>query len=338
MKIPRYYPSTAVRSRMVRAYLRYLASTKKPIVVGPFRSELGFEILYWMPFLSWAFKAYKIDPNRCLTISRGGMGMLYPTKQQCDLYALRSVDEVRIENQVDWETRKLQKQTAVTAWDRVVADEAAKEAGFGAYHLLHPSWMYWLFDPVWQERGSIRHVLSHTRYEGLPIPNLPDGFTLPEKFVAVRFYERNTLQVTHPEVKELVTNVVSSLASHMPVVLLNQPSIFADDHVDLAFTGPNIHSLPTVKPEQNFLLQAGVLARSQAFVGTYGGVAQWALRYAKPTLSFYTDFQQTAYAHRALSEQISAGMKVPFEMACLRAMKLWQAALGPGAPVSTGGA
>lgn len=325
--LPHYSPSARTRSLVTKAYLRHLASSSKPIVCGPFRSELGFECLYWLPFLQWACHTYGLAKDRCLAVSRGGMGMFYPAARQCDLYALRSVDEVRIENQVDWESRKLQKQLSVTAWDRKVIADAAKEAGITGYHLLHPSWMYWLFEPIWNEQATLRHVLNHARYDAMPVPNLPEGLTLPEKFVAVRFYERNTLPVSHPEIRELITNMVTNLAARVPVVLLNQPQVFADDHVDLPLSGPNIVSLPSCAPAQNFLLQASVLARAQAFVGTYGGVAQWALRYGKPTMAFYSAFNQTAYAHRTLSGMLSAAMNVPFQMCDLRAMKLWEAAL-----------
>lgn len=334
MKRPKYHVPASVRSLVVKAYLNAIARSGKPIIIGPWRSELGFEALYWMPFISWALHYAGIKADRCLAVSRGGMGTLYSmAARQCDLYMLKSVDEMRLQNRYDEQARgergkDPQKPDRVTVWDREVCDLAAKEAGMGAYHLLHPSWMYWLFEPVWKERATIRHVLEHTRYEGMPAPNLPESVVLPPQFVAVRFYERSTLPVSNPEIKHLVTTMVESIASRIPVVLLNQPGIFADDHVDLPLSGPNIHVLPKVHPSQNFLLQASVLARAQAFVGTYGGVAQWALRYAKPTLAFYAEFSQTAYAHRALSDQLSSALKVPFQVGDLRAIRLWQAALG----------
>jgi hypothetical protein len=341
-------PPTA-RSLVFKAYLRYLASTSKPIVIGPFRSELGFEVLYWLPLLNWALKTYGISEDRCIALSRGGMGAFYPAKHHVDLYALRSVDEVRRENATDYESTRLQKQTVVTAWDKQVAGEAVtsalgiRRAGTVAgvardrvrdHHLLHPSWMYWLFHDYWEDQATIQHIAKHCEFSPLPVPSLPEGFSLPEKYVAVRFYERHTFPL-HEQVKEIATGIVQALAAEFPVVLLNQ-KIFADDHTDLPITGPNIYTLPTVAPEQNFVLQAAVLARSQAFVGTYGGVAQWALRYQKPSLSFYTEFSGTAFAHRNLSQLMAARMGVPFEVADMRALRLWQAALKHVLPEKVG--
>lgn len=317
------------QSLAVRAYLRYLKTTKGPIILGPFRSELGFEVLYWTPFLNWALKYAGIQKERCIALSRGGMGHLYPAAHQVDLYALRGVDAVRLENQVDIQTRKILKQTTITAWDKSVAREAVERVHKAGtrFHWIHPSWMYWLFDGFWNEQVTYPHIAKHTRFDPLPMPSLPNGMTLPEKFVAVRFYERATLPL-QPDIKVVLKEMVQRIAQHRPVVVLSQPH-FVDDHVDLPLKGDNIFLLPTVAPEENLLLQAAVLARSEAFVGTYGGVAQWALRYKKPSLSVYAHFGGTAMAHRMLSHLLSAQMKVPFEVMELSALKLWQAALGP---------
>ena len=324
----RYAPSARMRSRIVRAYLRTIAATGRPIVLGPFRSELGFEVLYWIPFLKWAVEYAGIAPERCLVLSRGGMGHLYPATNRIDLFELRTVDEVRIENAVDAEARKILKQTTVTPWDRALVRDAVTRAyGTGErVHLLHPSWMYWLFAPVWDEHETLRHVATHAEFSPLPVPVLPDGVTLPKKYIAVRFYERFTFPF-HQQVQSLVREIMESVTSRYPVVLLNQP-LFVDDHTDLPITGPNVHVLPQATPATNLLLQAAVLARSEAFIGTYGGVAQWALRYKKPSLSFYTQFNGTAMAHWTLSRVLAGQVGVPFEVGDIRAQKLWQATLG----------
>ena len=107
------------RRRLTLAYLARLARSKRPILLGPWRSEVGFEVLYWLPFLRWWARRYAIDPGRLVTVTRGGAAILYGTAA-IDLYRLRSVDTVRLENAYDWQSTKLQKQTYITAWDRTV--------------------------------------------------------------------------------------------------------------------------------------------------------------------------------------------------------------------------
>lgn len=328
MRVP-----SRVKSWLVRAYLRYVAWSGRTVVLGPWRSELGFEVLYWIPFLHWAVHAAGIPIDRCLAVSRGGMGKFYPAAHEVDLYTLREVDEVRLQNGVDAEQTKKLKQTRRTAWDNAVVREAVERIhGAGArYVVLHPSWMYWLFEGVWEERDTLPFALRHMRIQNLPIPNLPEGFELPSRFIAARVYERHTFPL-QPDVTALATGLVQAVASHLPVVLLNQ-SLFADDHVDLPLAGPNIFRLPTVPPAQNFILQAAVLARCAAFVGTYGGIAQWALRYQKPSISFYTHFTGTARCHRTLSEMLSQACGQPFECSHLGAIKLWSLCVKPALAV-----
>src|SRR5688572_3209459 len=239
------------KSLAVKAYLKAIAATGKPIVLGPWRSELGFEHLYYLPFLHWAQRYAGISPDRCLALSRGGMGKLYPASSSVDLYDLRGVDAVRLENTTDHQTRGIQKQTTVTPWDRQVAADAIAQSWMDGqidcneadvarrrFHLLHPSWMYWLLDDYWEEKRGVRYVVEHCAFEDMPIPSLPEGFGLPEKFVAVRFYERATFPLV-PEVQQYVREMVSNLAARRPVVLLNQAGHF-DDHSDLPLSGPNI--------------------------------------------------------------------------------------------------
>ena len=235
------------------------------------------------------------------------------------------MDAVRLENQLDAQQRGLMKQTSVTKWDRAVCADVAKQQGIGKYFILHPSWMYWLFEDYWEERCGLKHVAKHCDFAVPAIPELPKGCNLPEQFIAVRFYERHTLPL-NPGTVPIITAIVKQLASKLPVVLLNQ-SVFADDHSDLPIAGENVYTLPAIPPAQNFILQAAILARAQVFVGTYGGIAQWALRYRRPSLSFFTDFKGTAVAHRSLSQHLSAAQGVPFEVMDLKAIKLWQMAL-----------
>jgi hypothetical protein len=314
----------AVKALILRRYLRQLARMGDPVVVGPFRSEVGFEQLYWIPFVTWALKYAGIPRDRCMALSRGGMGVFYPVASNADLYQVRGVDAVRIENQVDYAQRKLQKQTTVTDWDREVCREVGKaQWGHSArVRMLHPSWMYWLLEDVWEERAPVLSAAPFLQYDALPVPPLPEGMTLPDKFLAVRFYERATLPYTN-ETKGLIADLVQQVAAVQPVVLIRQ-SAHVDDHIDFPIApSPRIAVLPETIPEQNLILQAAVLARCTAFVGTYGGVAQWALRYRKPTMSVYAQFGGTALAHWHLSQLLAAKVGVPFQVMDLRLLTLW---------------
>lgn len=322
------------RRRLLDLKLRHLAATKKPILVGPWRSEVGFEALYWLPFLKWAVQRYKLDLSRFVVVTRGGMGLLYGGAHGADLYALRSVDSVRAENLYDYQDSLQQKQLACTPWDRDVLKEAAAQVvGRGqSYHILHPSWMYACLAPFWEEHRGMHYLQSMTDFA--PIPKLPVTRipNLPQKYVAMRWYSRATFNGQHPDVQQYIQHVTAMVATQTPVVLLNQPHA-GDDHTDVLVEHPNVISLPALPADQNLAVQAQVLSHATAFVGTYGGAAQLALRLGVPSVSAYHEWGGTMHQHLSLSLQISKATKVPFLVGSIDDAKIWQQVLSlPGAP------
>ncbi len=64
-------------AKEARELVTVLGRSGKPIILGPWLSETGFELLYWIPFLAWA-KAYgNFDPDRLIVVSRGGAAPWY---------------------------------------------------------------------------------------------------------------------------------------------------------------------------------------------------------------------------------------------------------------------
>ena len=50
-----------------------VARGQGPIVVGPWTGEVGFEVLYWIPFLEWFRTRWHVSPDRLVIMSRGGV-------------------------------------------------------------------------------------------------------------------------------------------------------------------------------------------------------------------------------------------------------------------------
>lgn len=300
------------------AYRKFLQSTTWPILAGPWRSELGFECLYWIPFL----QACGIDPKRIIPITRGGAGAFYGSPSAFELYAMRDPKAIRIENIVQHGKTKSLKQYSYTAFDKQIITDAAKEIGLTKYHVLHPAWMYHALEPYWDGRCGLEWVFAHlTKADGkgsrsmspIPVPPLPEGVELPKGFVAARFYFRSTFA---PNEQSIVTTkeTIKQLAKLSPVILLDS-GIHADEHADVKLpTIPNVHKLTDLLPvtaENNLALQAAVMGRAQGFVGTYGGLAQLALRLGKPTISFYQKWEGTSLSHKYLADALATAMQIP---------------------------
>lgn len=319
----------AVRQQAVAQLVAELSADTQPILCGPWRSELGFEILYWEPFLRYLATVVSKFDTRAAIVTRGGMAPLYAAvaSQGVDLYTLRSVTEVRRENLYDHRITsggKTQKQLVETAWDREVIADAADQLKLALpYHVVHPSWMYWACAPYWEEDAGLRYLSSLSQYVPLAKPALPADCPLPPRYVAVKFYGRSTWPYPHPDISEVMQQVTGTIAAQTSVVLLSSGNEF-DDHLDVALEGPNITRLPPLPVEVNLAVQAAVVAHATAFVGTYGGMAQLALRLGVPSASLYHEWKGTAHAHLSLSSWLSKASGVPFAVGSLTDVGLWK--------------
>lgn len=64
-------------SAQLQTDLAAMAARGAPIVAGPWLGEVGFELLYWVPFLRWCAERLNVDPNRFIAMSRGGTATWY---------------------------------------------------------------------------------------------------------------------------------------------------------------------------------------------------------------------------------------------------------------------
>lgn len=295
----------------LRLYMRHMAASRRAILVGPHHRELGFEVLYWIPFVNQLRADYGLEKNRLIAMSRGGLAPLYDMAGVSDIYEFLPVDTVRLHAIKATQRQASSKQFTIEPWERHVIGLAASALGVPPPLVLHPSWMYQLLQPAWADKMS---MLDLSRYlNPLPLPTLPlpPGLTLPEKFVAVRVYARATMQA-HDGVTFYLKRQLERLAKKQPIVFLSSDTRY-DDHADILRPfGDNMIEVQTTAPQQNLALQVAVLQRASAFVGTYGGLAQTALRCGKPTVALYTQWGGTAFAHVDLTQRLALASGVPF--------------------------
>lgn len=296
------------------AYIQLLKRTDWPILVGPWHGEVGFEVLYWIPFLE-QLKQEGIAPERLIPISRGGASAWYGCPQGFELFAMRTPQQVRVENRVQSARTGLLKQVQVTDFDRAVLRDAADTMKLGRrYHVIHPAWMYHGLAAYWTGHRGPQWLQPRTVYNLLPAPALPAVMALPEVFVAARFYGRETWPMDKAT-KSATDATLLKLAEQSPVVCLESETV-TDEHGDFPIPKhPNLlrlRDLTTLTPETNLAVQSAVLSKAQGFVGTYGGLAQLALRLGKPSVTFFHQWGGTAVTHRILSDVLSLQFNVAF--------------------------
>lgn len=310
--------SSPAGKRHFRPYLwpllkRIYGQSDAPILVGPFLGEVGFEALYWLPWLAQFRADLKIDRSRLIPITRGGAAVWYDTPRGVELFGMRTPQDVRVENRLRHNETGQLKQTHVRDFDRQVYRDVVETLGLSSYLTLHPAWMYQGLRPFWEAETGLSWLQSRVQFPPFPTLGL-EGVTLPEKFVAVRFYFRPTF-MRSPLNVDFARHCVRVIAKHQPVILLNNPHA-VDDHFDfLPKDEPNVtilSDLIDLTPENNLAVQSAVLQRALGYVGTYGGMAQLALRMGKPTISVYDEWHGTALPHRHLSDALALSLGVGF--------------------------
>jgi DNA-binding phage protein len=296
------------------AHATKLKLRKTPILCGPWRSEVGYEILYWLPFLHCFLKTYGIDPARMIAIGRGGSAAWYQFPGSADLYEFLPVETVRqFSLQSRQKTGSINQHTEED-WERQVTRLAARSLGLEKYSVLSPSWMYRLLAPYWEGKRPIKwldkYLLQPVR---LTAPPLPDDLLLPETFIAMRWYAR----ATWPHREDLVLwsrRLVEKVSAHVPVVLIDAPHM--DDHGDINLGDiPNTTRLSQIANTtalNNLAVQTAVIAKAKGYIGTYGGMSQAALRFGVPTIALYDSFEQTSPAHLQLTHDLSLKTNIPF--------------------------
>src|SRR5437773_9066504 len=65
------------KSAALQDDLAAMVARRAPIVAGPWVGEVGFELLYWVPFLRWCAEHLDVDPDRFIVMSRGGTASWY---------------------------------------------------------------------------------------------------------------------------------------------------------------------------------------------------------------------------------------------------------------------
>ena len=305
-------PSASTAEGLKRE-LERIQRTDSPIVIGPWVGEVGFELLYWIPFLNWALRSYELDRRRLVVVSRGGAAPWYRhlTREYVDVFSLFSLDEYRQANEARWDKAGHQKQYRVEQMDRDIIDRTQQHTRLQHLELLHPSLMYKLLRFCWFEKAGMGLLKYHTEYRRLaPVERSQALKDLPREFVAVRFYFRPSFPDT-AENRRFAMDTIRSISRDVPVVLLNT-GLRPDEHEDLDVPGSGVYRVDRLMMlEQNLEIQTEIISHARAFVGTYGGLAYVGPFYGVPSISFYSTESELVPAHLDVSWRLGQAMGVP---------------------------
>jgi hypothetical protein len=322
-----------------REIITMLGRQDRPIIVGPWLTETGFELLYWIPFLAWA-KAYgNLRDDQLIVVSRGGAAPWYRSisSNYHEILSFFSPDEFRARNERRVQEQKGRfKHVDISEFDTEIIDRVRHARGLGKVKVLHPSLMYNLFTVFWRQTAPITLVEAFSVFRALPKLPLADlAGQLPRDYVAVKFYANAALPDNATN-HAFVASLLSELTQKMDVVLLNTSDRY-DDHADFSPAGrQRLHRVEhLMRPENNLEVQTRIICNARAFMGTYGGFSYLAPFYGTDTATFYSQPNAFRFDHLELAKRVFSSLRsgsfVPLHMRDVDVVRL---ALGGSMPVS----
>jgi len=287
-------------SGSVRRELARLAGGSKPIVIGPWLGEVGFELLYWIPFVAWFTDTFRVNPDRLVVISRGGVESWYRhlAGRYRDAFDYLSPSAFSFEHQQRTAELGEQKQTRPTAGERSLVENVRRDLALEDAGVLHPSAMYRILRQYWWGHASVDWVYRHARYRQLlPSPAWPDR---RDRYVAVKFYFNDCFPATIAN-RAFVAETLSRLTRDDRVVSLST-GLQLDDHHACEAELDRVEKLRgTVEPRNNLDAQTAIVAGARSFVGTYGGFAYLAPFYGVPSTGIYSREEGFSRRHLELA-------------------------------------
>ena len=280
----------------VKRELARAASAGRPVIAGPWTSEVGYEALYWIPFLRWAADRYGVPSQRVIALSRGGTALWYSgvADRYVEIFDLIEPREFA-SAAAGRRERGDQKQMAASDFDRRLVDLACARLGISDPVVWQPGLMYQLFRPFWHGDRSLDFLFRHADFERTRAAlmtatrSMACDPPLPAEYAAVKFYTGQALPDSAAN-RETLYRFVERLALRMPVVMLDT-AWSVDEHRDYAFEGiRGVTTLrPSLDPRTNLDVQTRVIAGARLFLGTCGGLAWLAPLMGVDTLAVYED-------------------------------------------------
>ena len=116
------------------------------VIAGPWTGEVGFELMYWIPFLAWLVDQ-GLRGQRIVVVSRGGAGLWYRhlSSRYVDILDLLTPDEFR-----ERTAGKKKQYDSRREIDKELLKKTRDRLGLNDVEVLHPAAMFRLFVGLWR--------------------------------------------------------------------------------------------------------------------------------------------------------------------------------------------
>lgn len=284
-----------------------LASSARPILVGPWLGNPHWELLYWRPYVSWLLAQFDRSERRVVAVSRAGAdpwyrGLGVDYVDLLDLYDPEAYERISEDRE---RATGMRKQRSMADVDQNLLQAVAQrlDLSLDDCDVIHPDTMFRMVDQVWRGRLPADFILRYSRFEGLE-PGPPVDLGLPSRYIAVGFNVETTYSgraAAHDYVNELV----QSLAANIPVVNLDTGYSVEGAQFGLEPRDGLISLHGTAAPRRSLELQTQVIAGATACISTLGGAVPLAVTCNVASTCLYIEQPGFFAVHRAITELMS---------------------------------
>lgn len=258
-----------------------------PVVAGPFIGEVGFELLYWIPFLRRLLAGHDVDPDRVVSFTRGGAGAWYGdfASRSVEVFDLMPAGEFVPALHRQRQAAGHARQIRIGALERELIRRLA--APMQEATILHPRLVYRQFRHVWDGLEPVSSVRDQARFRPLArTARRLDALDLPADYVAVKPYFNTCFPDTAAN-RRFLHELLTSLSEVTEVVVMATRSPL-DDHAEWTSTPSGVRLIGDLEPRENLAVQTEIVAGASALLSTYGGFSYLGPLVDVPTHALYS--------------------------------------------------
>jgi len=287
-------------------------ASDRPIILGPFVSDVALELLYWRPFVAWMRATFGPRTAPVVAVSRGRVdawyaGLVSEYVDVCDLLPFETYQTRNLKRIRDGGTAK---QRVISDLDQELLDATARRLGTVDAEVIHPSVLFRVCSKIWSGAVPSDWLAKHARYQPFDSPSAAQSMdSVPgEPYVAASFWF-NTCFPDSRRHRRVVNDVLSELSRRVAVVVVDAgsfpgvaPSIRTSDRIRVVALGPT---------EDQSREQAKLIAGACAFVGTFGGASLMAPFCNVPTSLVFGEPAGLFPHHVAVSHAVARAIQGP---------------------------
>lgn len=292
------------------------AQGEGPVVCGPWTGDPDLELLYWIPFLRWCRRRYKIDKERLVCVSGGdcaawyeGLGTYLDLSELFEPEAQRALERDR-----RLELQRRGKKFGATDADRQIFRRLDRRLAFRGFGVLSPWVMHLLFERYWAGEAGPLFLAEHARHQPLKIKEkrarqlFPD---LPQRYLAMSFEDAANFP-DGPETRRIAGQLVRDAAQAVEVVVLVSEGRGGAPRSEIGEArGVRWIELDPIRAQG---AGSAVVAAAAGFVGAQNWLAYVAGLQGKPAICVQAEPDARQMVHRA-----TAAAACPFAPVVLEA-------------------